>query len=214
MKKNRIIIIFLLLLGVLSSVALYFTFSANLTDVVVATQTVRANSEITPDMIATRKMDRDYLPKNYIEGQFAEQVVGRYTDIGFTEGSVLTTDNVATGDGNRTAVIPEGYTIMNVSLDTLPQGIQTGDYVNIVIGSNSNDKGKVVLTYQKIAVTNIVKDSDKRVTGIEVQVTPHQAQKIEYAQLNGSISVSLLPKDYRAQSLEIVDESEFMKTGN
>lgn len=186
----------LLLFGVIGSVALYFVFNANKVEVLTATQTIRGNTELKANMITTEKMEKESLPKNYIEAKYADDVVGRYTDIGLTEGAVLTTDNVATGDGSRTSVIPKGYTVMTLSLDSLPSGIKAGDNVNILVGTTTTAQGKVVITYQKINVTNVVKDSDGNPTGIEVQVTPEQAQKIQYAELNGTISVSLLSGDY------------------
>lgn len=210
--KKRIWIIVLLLFGVIGSVSLYFLFNVNKVEVLVAAQTIRGNTEIKSTMISTAKMEKESLPKNYIEAKYAEDVVGRYTDIGVTEGAVLTTDNVATGDGSRTSVIPKGYTVMTLSLESLPSGIKAGDYVNILVGTTSTSQGKVVMTYQKISVTDVIQDSDGNATGIEIQVTPAQAQKIEYAQLNGNISVSLLSGDYKKQSLNAVDESKFMKT--
>lgn len=210
--KKRIWIIVLLLFGVIGSVSLYFVFNVNKVEVLVAAQTIRGNTEIKSTMISTTKMEKESLPKNYIEAKYAEDVVGRYTDIGVTEGAVLTTDNVATGDGSRTSVIPKGYTVMTLSLESLPSGIKAGDYVNILVGTTSTSQGKVVMTYQKISVTDVIQDSDGNATGIEIQVTPAQAQKIEYAQLNGNISVSLLSGDYKKQSLNAVDESKFMKT--
>lgn len=210
--KKRIWILVLLLFGVIGSVSLYFVFNVNKVEVLVASQTIRGNTEIKSSMISTTKMEKESLPKNYIEAKYAEDVVGRYTDIGVTEGAVLTTDNVATGDGSRTSVIPKGYTVMTLSLESLPSGIKAGDYVNILVGTTSTSQGKIVMTYQKINVTEVIKDSDGNPTGIEIQVTPAQAQKIEYAELNGNISVSLLSGDYKKQSLNAVDENKFMTT--
>ena len=85
-----------------------------------------------------------------------------------------------------------------------------GDHVNILIGTSSSGKGKVVLTYQKVNITNVLYDNDKMVKGIEIQVTPEQAQKIEYARLNGTLSIALLPNEYSSQNLSITDEDEFL----
>lgn len=212
MKKKNISLtmILTLIVGIFVSVAIYFAFSVNRISVVTATQSVRSNVKITKDMVTIKKIDKEFLPENYIKAEYADQIIGRYSDIGFTTGSVLTTENVATGKGSRSVTIPKGYTVMNLTLDTIPQGVVAGDHVNILIGTNASNKGKVVLTYQKINVTNVVMDNDKVVTGIEIQVTPEQAQKIEYAQLNGTLSIALLPNDYSSQNLSITDEDEFM----
>lgn len=211
MKKNKLAIVLILIIGIVLSAALFFLFTKDRVEVVVGTQSVRGNTPITGEMVTTKSVDKEFLPKNYIAADFYDEVVGRYSDIGFAEGAVLTTANIATGDGNRAATIPEGYTIMNIALSSLPQGVVAGDYVNIMIGSSSSTMGKIVLTYQKVAVTNVLKDGDNKISGIEVQVTPDQAQKIEYAIQNGNISITLLPNDYTRQTLEIVDEEAFLR---
>lgn len=209
-KNNKFLIIAILLAGTLGSVGAYYTFNGNRENVLVASQTIRGNTELTSNMIAEKSIEKESLPKNYISAKYANDVIGRYTDLGITEGGVLTTDNVATGDGSRSSVIAKGYTVLPIQLESLPSGIKAGDYVNILIGTTSADKGKVVLTYQKIMVTNVLKDGDKNLTGIEVQVTPKQAQKIQYANLNGSLSISLLNGEYKKEDLNVVDENQFL----
>ena len=57
-------------------------------------------------------------------------------------------------------------------------------------------------------------DDDGNVTGLEVVVTPKQAQKIVYAQLKGQISVSLLPINYKTTDLQPIDENGFLDTND
>lgn len=158
-------------------------------------------------MITTKRVDKSALPDNYLSAEYLSQVKGRYTNIGFTSGSVLTTGNVATKDSKKSAVIPDGYTLLSINVQSLPQGVQPDDHVNILVGISVNGQGKVVVTYQNVLVTGTYSDSDGSVTGLEVQVTPEQAQKIQYAQSNGSLSVSLLPLGYSEQQLDVVDEN-------
>lgn len=48
-----------------------------------------------------------------------------------------------------------------------------------------------MLTYQNVLVTGTTTNEKGEVSALEVQVTPEQAQKIQYAQLNGELAVSL-----------------------
>lgn len=208
-RKNKVVLIILLVIGLLGSASLYFAFSKNMVEVVVATQTVRGNTPITSSMVTTAKVDKNYLPENYIEASYLKEVVGRYSDVGFSKGAVLSSDSIATGDGKKAATIPDGYTLLSVAIENLPQGVVAGDKVNLLIGTTLESEGKVVLTYQNIKVTNTSVDADGAVVGLEVQVTPAQAQKIAFAQLNGDLSVSLLPGNYEDEELPIVTESEF-----
>ena len=206
-KGKKIWLILLLVIGLVGSGAIYLAFNASMVDVVVATKTVGSNNKITSDMITTKRVDKSALPDNYLSAEYLSQVKGRYTNIGFTSGSVLTTGNVATKDSKKSAVIPDGYTLLSINVQSLPQGVQPDDHVNILVGISVNGQGKVVVTYQNVLVTGTYSDSDGSVTGLEVQVTPEQAQKIQYAQSNGSLSVSLLPLGYSEQQLDVVDEN-------
>lgn len=208
MKSSKKIWFAVLLgIGLVASGSTYFAFNANMEEVVVATQTIRGNKEIKANMLTTKKVDKASLPADYLTVDYMDDMVGRYTNIGITEGSVFTTGNVTTSDSKKAAVIPDGYTLLSVSVESLPQGLSSGDEVNILVGINMQDKGKVVMTYQKILVTDTYVDVDGNITGIEVQVTPEQAQKIQYAQINGELSISLLPLGYEEEDLPIVDES-------
>ena len=208
-KKNQVIFIILLLIGVITSGCLFFAFNANKAEVVIATQTVRGNVPVTANMITTAKVDKAYLPANYIEAKYASDVVGRYSDVGFASGQILTTSNIATGEGKKATIIPMGYTLLAVDIENFPQGILPGDKVNIVIGTNLEKAGRAVLTFQNVLVTNTYTDVDGFLTGLEVQVTPDQAQKIVYAQINGELSIALLPLDYQSEALPILDEEGF-----
>jgi len=208
-KKNKIIFIVLAILGLITTLSLYFAFNANKVEVVVATQTVRGNVPINANMLTTAKVDKGYLPANYIEAQYASDMLGRYSDVGFAAGQILTTSNVASGDGKKASIIPSGYTLLAVDIENFPQGILAGDKVNLVIGTNLEKQGRAVLTFQNILVTNVYTDIDGFITGLEVQVTPDQAQKVVYAQINGELSISLLPLDYKSEALPILNEEGF-----
>jgi len=207
-KGKKLWFVVLLVIGIVASGCVYFAFNANMVEVVVANQTVQGNVEITNGMLSTKKIDKAALPENYLEAKYIKDMVGRYTNIGITKGSVFTTGNVATKDSKKAAVIPDGKTLLSITIDSLPQGVEAGDYVNLLVGINMQDKGKVVMTYQNVKVTSAYVDVDGNVTGLEVEVTPAQAQKIQYAQINGELSVSLLPLGYEDEELPLVDESE------
>ena len=206
-RKSNKIYLWLLPIGLLASGAFYFAFIVNMVDVVVATETINANTEIKSSMITTKRVDKSALPKNYITAANANDLVGLYTNVGITEGSIFTTGNVASEDNKKSAVIPEGQTLLSISITSLPQGITSGDRVNLLIGINTSGGGRSVITYQNIQVTNTYLNDNGDVVGLEVQVTPEQAQYIQYAQLNGELSVSLLPLGYQEENLTPVDES-------
>ena len=105
-------------------------------------------------------------------------------------------------------------TLLTINAENLPTGIQSGDKVNIIIGANTDSGNKVVLTYQNIDVSNIYIDDEGSITGLEVSVTPEQSQKIVYAKLNGELSISLLPINYKDINLPIIDEGGFLDTSS
>lgn len=206
--------IWLILIGLIGSGAAYFAFVSNMADVVVATQTISANQQITSDMIKTKKVDKSALPSKYLTASSADSLVGLYTNVGITEGSIFTSANVATKDTKKSAVIPAGYTLLSVNITQLPQGVAPGDRVNLLIGLSTASEGRVVITYQNIQVTNTYKNDNGQVSGLEVQVTPEQAQQIQYAALNGELSVSLLPPGYTEESLPTMNEAQLKNYAN
>ncbi len=195
------------LIGVCASAAAYFAFATQMEDVVVATANITANTQISSDMLAVKKVDKSALPPKYLKSSDANAMVGLYTNIGITEGSIFTEGNVATKDTKKSAVIPEGQTLLAISISSLPKGVSPGDRVNILVGI-STDEGRIVITYQNVQVTSTKVNEKGDVTGLEVQVTPDQAQKIQYAQLNGELAVSLLPLGYTEEQLNPVSESD------
>lgn len=215
MKKGKKVWFALLLaVGLIASGAIYFAFSANMVEVVVANQTLQGNTEITAGMLTTKKVDKESLPDNYLTADLMKDMVGRYTNIGITQGSIFTKGNISTEDSKKAAVIPDGKTLLSITIDSLPQGVIAGDNVNLLVGINMADQGKVVMTFQNVKVTNTYVDVDGNVTGLEVEVTPSQAQKIQYAQINGELSVSLLPLGYEEEDLPIVDGEEIKNYTN
>ena len=207
-KGKKMWLVILLILGLVGSGAIYLAFNANMVDVVVATKTVDGNHKISSDMITTKRVDKSALPDNYLSAKYFNEVKGRYTNIGFTSGSVLTTGNVATKDSKKSAVIPEGKTLLSITVQNLPQGVQPNDRVNLIVGMSMQNAGKGVFTYQNVLVTNTYTDADGSITGLEIQVTPEQAQKIQYAQINGTLNASVLPLGNEAETdLGVVNES-------
>lgn len=207
-KSKKIWFVILLIIGLVTSCCIYFAFASNMQEVVVANQTISGNVLITDAMVSVKKVDKGSLPENAIDSDLLKDVIGKYTNIGITKGSVFTNANISTKDSKKAAVIPDGKTLLSITIDSLPQGVVSGDNVNLLVGMNLQDKGKVVMTFQSVRVTNTYVDVDGNVTGLEVEVTPEQAQKIQYAQINGELSVSLLPLGYKDQELPIVDEAE------
>lgn len=182
-------------LGALCSIALYFVLNLQTTEVLVASGTIYPNTRITEDMLQTRRIVKDDLPQDYLSADLLDQVVGMYTNVGITATSVFTKENIATQDTKKAAVIPEDQTLLAIHISSLPAGVVPGDRVNLLVGMSQNGQA-TVMTYQDIQVTNTTKNSSGDITGLEVQVTPEQAQLIQFAQLNGTLAVSLLPLGY------------------
>lgn len=216
-SQKKILFGIVLTVAIVLSALLFFIFVGNTKNVLVATQDVKANSQITSTMFTTERVDASSLPDNYLTADDAKDLVGYYTYIGFTKGSVITKSNIATSAKKASGAISKKKTLLTISAENLPSGIQTGDFVNIVIGATTElegSSGTTVLTYQKVEVSNIYTDDDGNVTGLEVVVTPKQAQKIVYAQLKGQISVSLLPINYKTTDLQPIDENGFLDTND
>lgn len=216
-SQKKILFGIVLTVAIVLSALLFFIFVGNTKNVLVATQDVKANSQIASTMFTTERVDASSLPDNYLTADDAEDLVGYYTYIGFTKGSVITKSNIATSAKKASGAISKKKTLLTITAENLPSGIQTGDFVNIVIGATTEQEGSsgtTVLTYQKVEVSNIYTDDDGNVTGLEIVVTPKQAQKIVYAQLKGQISVSLLPINYKTTDLQPIDENGFLDTND
>lgn len=208
LTKNKTMVIFFAILALIASGAIYFLLVGNMTDVITVNQTVRGGTQIKENMISIEKLDKSALPDNYITANHKDEVIGKYLDLGITAGGVLTETNISAS--GKASLIPTGYTLYSIKgMDVYPKGLITGDRLNIIVSTNLEDKGKSVLTFQNILITNINYDKDNVVETIEIQVTPEQAQMIAFGQSNGSISLSLLPLDYEAHSIDVLDENNF-----
>lgn len=204
-------LLLLIIIGVSASVALFLAFGMSTTSVVVATETIKGNTQITSSMVTTKNISRGALPNNYIAGKYLSSVIGSYTDVGITSGNVFTTGNIATKNNRKSAAIAEGYTRMKITASNIPNGVQTDDRVNILIEISLSDYGKAVMTYQNVLVTGVTQGSSGDISGLEIEVTPTQAQQILYAEGNGSLSVTLVPTGYEEENLDITDEDSISK---
>lgn len=208
LTKNKTMVIFFAILALIASGSIYFLLTGNMTDVLTINQTVRGGTQITESMISIEKLDKSALPDNYITANYKDEVVGKYLDLGITSGGVLTETNLSTS--GKASLIPTGYTLYSIKgMNVYPKGLMTGDRLNIIVSTSLEGKGKSVLTFQNILITNINYDKENVVETIEIQVTPEQAQMIAFGQSNGDISLSLLPHDYEAHTMEILDENNF-----
>ena len=210
LSKNRTMVIFFALLALIASGAIYFLLIGNMTDVITVNQTVRGGTQITEEILSVEKLDRSALPDNYVTADNKDEIIGKYLDLGLTSGGVLTETNISTS--GKASLIPTGHTLYAIKdMDVYPKGLMTGDRLNIVVSTNLEEKGKSVLTFQNILITNITYDEEKVLETIEVQVTPEQAQMIAFGQANGEITLSLLPLDYETHNMPILDEGSFQQ---
>ena len=108
-------------------------------------------------------------------------------------------------------MIQSGYILYSMKdLETYPNGLVTGDHLNIVVASSS-DGNKYVKTIENVPVASVHMEENV-ITGIEVYVTPEAAQLIAFAQANGDVSVGLLPLDYKNTNIEILDGGGFISS--
>ena len=203
-------LLLLIIIGLGASGALFLAFGMMTTSVVVATENIRGNTQITSSMV-TKNISKGALPNNYISGKYLGSVVGSYTDVGITSGNVFTTGNIATKKSRKAAAITEGYTRMKINPSNIPNGIQVDDRINLLIQASLSEYGKAVITYQNILVTDVRTGSSGEVSSLEIEVTPTQAQQIQYAAANGSLSVTLLPTGYEEENIDVTDESSISK---
>lgn len=204
-------LLLLIIIGLGASGALFLAFGMMTTSVVVATENIRGNTQITSSMVTTKNISKGALPNNYISGKYLGSVVGSYTDVGITSGNVFTTGNIATKKSRKAAAITEGYTRMKINPSNIPNGIQVDDRINLLIQASLSEYGKAVITYQNILVTDVRTGSSGEVSSLEIEVTPTQAQQIQYAAANGSLSVTLLPTGYEEENIDVTDESSISK---
>lgn len=180
-----------------------------MTDVLVVNQTVRGGTQITESMLSVKKVDKSSLPDNYLKASLRDEVVGKYFDLGLTSGGVLTKDNISVS--GKASLIQSGYILYSMKdLETYPNGLVTGDHLNIVVASSS-DGNKYVKTIENVPVASVHMEENV-ITGIEVYVTPEAAQLIAFAQANGDVSVGLLPLDYKNTNIEILDGGGFISS--
>lgn len=207
--KNKIFTIFSIVFVAIVSISLYFAFIGNMTDVLVVNQTVRGGTQITESMLSVKKVDKSSLPDNYLKASLKDEVVGKYFDLGLTSGGVLTKDNISVS--GKASLIQSGYILYSMKdLETYPNGLVTGDHLNIVVASSS-DGNKYVKTIENVPVASVHMEENV-ITGIEVYVTPEAAQLIAFAQANGDVSVGLLPLDYKNTNIEILDGGGFISS--
>ena len=207
--KNKIFTIFSIVFDAIVSISLYFAFIGNMTDVLVVNQTVRGGTQITESMLSVKKVDKSSLPDNYLKASLKDEVVGKYFDLGLTSGGVLTKDNISVS--GKASLIQSGYILYSMKdLETYPNGLVTGDHLNIVVASSS-DGNKYVKTIENVPVASVHMEENV-ITGIEVYVTPEAAQLIAFAQANGDVSVGLLPLDYKNTNIEILDGGGFISS--
>ena len=172
-------------------------------------QTVRGGTQITESMLSVKKVDKSSLPDNYLKASLRDEVVGKYFDLGLTSGGVLTKDNISVS--GKASLIQSGYILYSMKdLETYPNGLVTGDHLNIVVASSS-DGNKYVKTIENVPVASVHMEENV-ITGIEVYVTPEAAQLIAFAQANGDVSVGLLPLDYKNTNIEILDGGGFISS--
>lgn len=85
--------IMLLAVGIIMAGMIVVAFGLHTTSVVVATTTIPGNTEITSDMVTVKNLEKSSLPNNYISGKYLSSVVGSYTDIGVTSGTMTQSKN-------------------------------------------------------------------------------------------------------------------------
>ena len=84
-SQKKILFGIVLTVAIVLSALLFFIFVGNTKNVLVATQDVKANSQITSTMFTTERVDASSLPDNYLTADDAKDLVGYYTYIGFTK---------------------------------------------------------------------------------------------------------------------------------
>lgn len=209
LKGNKGFFIFGIIIVAIASCGLYFGLVGNMTDVLTVNQTVRGGTQITESIIAVKKVDKSSLPDNYLTSQYKDEVVGHYLDLGLTSGGVLTKDNLSTS--GKASLIQTGDILYSMKdLETYPSGLVTGDKLNIVVATQ-NEGEKIVKTIENVPVASVHME-EKEITGIEVYVTPDEAQLIAYAQANGEVSVGLLPLDYQPTNIGVLNGGGFVSS--
>jgi pilus assembly protein CpaB len=179
-------------------------YSNSLGNVVVARTSISLGSKITPEQLELAQIPNGAMPEGAFEK--IDLVVGRVaiTNIGVRE--PLTTLKLAADGsaGGLSAVIPEGYRAMTVSVNEVvgvSGFILPGSFVDIVVVTSMPDQSqgpisKIVLQSIKVLAsgTNLEQPKDGRevannVRVVTVLVTPEQAEKLALAGSEGRLQL-------------------------
>jgi len=211
-KQRTIILIGTLALAVAISAVIGFVLFRGTKQVYVANDTIPVNTKVTSDMLTARRINSADLPDKALTKK--SEILNHYTSLGVTKGGVFTVNNMADKADSASDAVAEGMSQLAIKSDNLPSKLAKGDRVNVIISASTQNLGNIALTYQGIYVTDIYYDGDNAINGVEVLVSPEQAQKIVYAMQNGTISVALVNSSYKAHQMAYTDETAFLDTSD
>lgn len=169
--------------------------------VVVAVAKIPQNTLITQDMVALKKLSEESI--NPLAVHDLSQVVGRISNVAIeADEQVLSSKlNEQGTDKNGLAYsIPKGRRAVTIAVDDITGvagNIQKSNRVDILAVVSIDKISTSFLLLQNIEVlkTNAVL-SDKQSAGytnLTLSVTPEEAEKLFYAQVNGKLTVALRP---------------------
>lgn len=211
-KQRTIILIGTLALAVAISGVIGFVLFKDTKQVYVARDTIPVNTKVTSDMLTARRISSTDLPDKALTKK--SEILNHYTSLGVTKGGVFTVNNMADKADSASDAVAKGMSQLAIKSDNLPSKLAKGDRVNVIISASTQNLGNIALTYQGIYVTDIYYDGDNAINGVEVLVSPEQAQKIVYAMQNGTISVALVNSSYKAHQMAYTDETAFLDTSD
>lgn len=189
-------------------VALYSTISANMelsvtradmTNAVVATQTIAPGSQISAEDLTIQQVPSAYLVDNARSD--VNDFVGGYAVAQIEAGSQLTTSLVA-GAGNTAslsgAILP-GTAAVTISVDEasgLANLLKVGDHVNVVQTDGSlNGSGSTVISANAeiVALGSSLESTADSYSSVTVMVPEGEAQAVRAAQASGNVTLILNP---------------------
>jgi pilus assembly protein CpaB len=209
--------------------------------VVLASTSLPASTPITIENIDTEVVSRDEVPA----GSFAKplQVIGRYLAVPVYEGQVLT-ESLFVPKGSREELalkIPEGWRAFSVPITSrakpdsilLYPGCKVDVLVEYDLGRNTAGEAYSSamfrgLTVLAISGDSVIQDPDEEGGGkksrsrrsgyiVTLLVEPKQAEALQLAAENGSLTMSLRnPNDKRAFALDgsVLNRGSFVKSGS
>lgn len=232
MKVNKKVLILAIILGLFTVGAVYYYISdlnkkeetpVDLTDVVVAADTIPTHVKITEEMLTTVSVPTEAVHPNAILTK--EKAVGGITSSEIIKGEQLLSDRVVT-DGTAALLsysVPETMRAITIPMNEISGVggyIEAGDRIDILVSYADTEINPTKVVYTQLQNIEVlvegpaVASTEEAQTGVPtsltVLVTPAQAEVLAFAYVNGGFHYTLRnPIDNTKADLQLFGTENF-----